>query len=383
MGKEIKDLVLLGGGHTHVSVLKGFGVNPMPGIRITLIGRDALTPYSGMLPGYVAGHYTHAQCHIDLAPLARFAKARFIHDEAVGLDLDKRLVYLAAHPPVAYDVLSIDIGSTPAVEQTPGAAPYTTPVKPISNFTARWEVLLARISSTPKQWRIGVVGGGAGGVELLLAIQYRLTAEYRSRHWDPSQLSFTLFQGSAKVLPTLPKKVRRIFSQTMADRGIHVLVNSPIVRVAQNALLTEQGQHFAMDEVFWVTQAGAAEWLKETGLALDERGFIRVADDLQSISHDGVFAVGDIAHMVNHPRPKAGVFAVRQGPPLTENLRRILSHRPTKPFKPQRTYLTLISTGNRYAVGSKAGLTVKGAWVWRWKDWLDRAFIKKFSIFCA
>lgn len=379
MGKEIKELVLLGGGHTHVSVLKSFGVKPMSGVRITLINRDALTPYSGMLPGYVAGHYTHAQCHIDLAPLAQFAKARFIHDEAVGLDLDKRLVYPAAHPPVAYDVLSIDIGSTPAVEQAPGAATHTTSVKPIAKFTSRWEALLARISSTPKQWRIGVVGGGAGGVELLLAIQHRLTAEYQFRHWDPSQLSFNLFQGSDKILPTHPKKVRQIFSQTLADRGIHVFVNTPIVRVAQDELFNEQGQRFALDEVFWVTQAGAADWLKETGLALDERGFILVDDDLQSISHDGVFAVGDIAHMVNHPRPKAGVFAVRQGPPLTENLRCTLSHRPTKPFKPQRTYLTLISTGNRYAVGSKAGLTVQGVWVWRWKDWLDQAFVKKFS----
>jgi selenide,water dikinase len=379
MGKEIKELVLLGGGHTHVSVLKGFGVKPMSGVRITLIGRDALTPYSGMLPGYVAGHYTHVQCHIDLAPLSRFAKARFIHDEAVGLDLDKRLVYLAAHPPVAYDVLSIDIGSTPAVEQTPGAATHTTWVKPIAKFTSRWEALLAQISATPKPLRIGVVGGGAGGVELLLAIHYRLTFEYQSRHWDPSQLAFNLFQGGDKILPAHPKKVRQIFSQTLADRGIHVLVNTLIVRVAQDELFSE-GQRFAMDEVFWVTQAGAADWLKETGLALDERGFIQVDDDLQSISHEGVFAVGDIAHMVNHPRPKAGVFAVRQGPPLTENLRCILNHRPTKPFKPQRTYLTLISTGNRYAVGSKAGLTVKGPWVWRWKDWLDRAFINEFSM---
>jgi selenide,water dikinase len=379
MGKEIKKLVLLGGGHTHVSVLKGFGKTPMPRVRITLIGRDVLTPYSGMLPGYVAGHYTHAQCHINLAPLAQFATAHFIHDKAIGLEPDKRLVHLAGHPPVAYDVLSIDIGSAPVVEKTPGAAVYTTPVKPISNFTARWEALLARVKSEPKQLRIGVVGGGAGGVELLLAIQYRLTAEYQARHWNPSQLSFTLFQGSDRILPTQPNKVRRIFNKTLADRGIDVFVNTPVVRVAQNALFTEQGQRFAVDEVFWVTQAGAADWLKETGLALDERGFIRVNDDLQSVSHRDVFAVGDIAHMINHPREKAGVFAVRQGPPLTENLRRVLSHRPTKPFRPQRTYLTLISTGNRYAVGSKAGLTVQGAWVWRWKDWLDRAFVKKFS----
>ena len=134
---EVKHLVLLGGGHTHVHVLKSLGLKPVPGLRVTLIARDADTPYSGMLPGFIAGHYTHAQCHIELRPLARFAGAHLIHDEAIGLDTAERRVACRVHGPVSYDIVSIDIGSTPHLASIPGALQYATPVKPIDGLAAR------------------------------------------------------------------------------------------------------------------------------------------------------------------------------------------------------------------------------------------------------
>src|SRR5438876_3724269 len=168
-----QDLVLVGGGHAHVHVLKRFGMRPVPGVRLTLITRDIETPYSGMLPGYVAGQYSFAECHIDLMRLARFAGARLIHDEALGLDRNGRQVLCRGHPPIRYDVVSLDIGSTPRLDDVPGAAEHTVSVKPISHFAARWEALLKR-AQDQGQIRLAIVGGGAGGVELALSAQHRL-----------------------------------------------------------------------------------------------------------------------------------------------------------------------------------------------------------------
>src|SRR5437899_2591702 len=139
-----QDLVLVGGGHAHVHVLKRFGMRPAAGVRLTLITRDVETPYSGMLPGYVAGLYRFEDCHIDLVRLARFAGARLIHDEATGLDRAGLHVACRFHPPIRYDVVSLDIGSTPRLEDVPGAAEHTVSVKPIDRFARRWEALLAR-----------------------------------------------------------------------------------------------------------------------------------------------------------------------------------------------------------------------------------------------
>src|SRR5690349_18832372 len=170
----MKDLVLIGGGHAHVHVLKSFGMRPAPGVRVTLIARDTETPYSGMLPGYIAGHYTFDECHIDLNRLARFAGARLIHDEAVGLERDERFVLCRSRPPVRYDLLSIDIGSTPRAGDVPGAAENATPVKPIDRFAARWARVADHVRQAARPLRIAVVGAGAGGVELVLAVEHRL-----------------------------------------------------------------------------------------------------------------------------------------------------------------------------------------------------------------
>src|SRR5436309_4313347 len=169
-----QDLVLVGGGHAHVHVLKSFGMRPVPGVRVTLVAREVETPYSGMLPGYVAGHYTFDECHIDLGRLARFAGARLIRDEAIGLDRKGNSVLCRAHPPIRWDLVSIDIGSAPRTDDVPGAAEHTIAVKPIARFAARWEALLARAPNLPKL-RLAVVGGGAGGVELALSAHHRLT----------------------------------------------------------------------------------------------------------------------------------------------------------------------------------------------------------------
>ena len=170
----LKDLVLIGGGHSHVAVLKSFGMRPMPGVRMTIIARDVHTPYSGMLPGYVAGHYTYDEAHIDLRPLCQFAGARLYQEEAVGIDLANKSVRCANRPAVPYDVLSLNIGSRPDIVGVTGAADFATPVKPINRFVDRWHKLVDRVLGQPGPHRIAVVGAGAAGTEIVLAIQFRL-----------------------------------------------------------------------------------------------------------------------------------------------------------------------------------------------------------------
>ena len=374
----VKDLVLIGGGHTHVGVLKRFGMHPVPGVRLTLVTRDVHTPYSGMLPGLVAGHYTFDDVHIDLAPLSRFAGARLYHQPVVGLDLDRRQVICDGRPPVAYDLLSINIGSTPSLREVPGAAGVVVPVKPISTFVERWERLRARVASARGPVRIGVVGTGAGGVELTLAVQFALQRMLDGVGRPADSPEIHLFGAGDTILATHNRGMRRRLERVLRERGVRMHLGQAVTSVSEGQITCADGTTVAVDEILWVTQAGAAPWLREAGLDVDEGGFVRVDDTLQSRSHPGVFAAGDVAAVVNHPREKAGVFAVRQGPPLADNLRRVLLGRLPRPFRPQRRFLTLVSTGGRHAVGSRGPWSFEGAVIWRWKDWVDRRFMAKY-----
>jgi selenide,water dikinase len=375
----LKDIVLVGAGHSHVGVLRMFGMDPMPGVRLTLITRQVDTPYSGMLPGLIAGLYDHDQAHIETGPLTRFAQARLYHSEAIGLDLASRQVICQERPPVPYDILSINIGSTPSARQIPGVAEHAIPVKPIDGFIDRFEAARARVLKARGRAKIGVVGGGAGGVELLLSLHRRLTRDVTAAGLDPSGLIFTLITSSDELLPTFPARMRRRFAELLRERGVSVVTGRKAIEVRADAVLVEGIGPLPIDEVFWTTPAAAAPWLADTGLALDREGFIRVTETLQSVSHPQVFAAGDIASIDGHAPPKSGVYAVRAGRPLARNLRRILEGRALARYRPQQEALYLISTGERYALGARNGLTFEGAWVWKLKDFIDRRFMAKFN----
>ena len=379
----LRDIVLIGGGHSHVGVVKRFGMQPVPGVRLTVICRDTHTPYSGMLPGYIAGHYDYHDVHIDLSRLTQFAQARYVRDEVIGIDRANQKVLCRNRPPIPYDALSINIGSTPDVAATAGAAVHAVPVKPIGAFNERWLALLQRARTHAGPLCVAVVGGGAGGVELLLAMQFRLTNELKALGRTTEGLKFHLFNSGPQILPTHNPRVRAAFERVLAARGVMVHRNAEVTRVEAGRLRTKQGETLDADEIMWVTRAGGAPWLKETGLQLDANGFIAVGDTLQTMTDPRIFAAGDIASMVNYPLEKAGVFAVRMGPPLADNLRAMVEGRALTAYHPQRHWLALISTGDKSAIASRGwlgfGMGVLGSQVWRWKDWIDRRFMEKFS----
>ncbi len=374
----VKELVLVGGGHAHVAVLRRFGMRPVPGLRLTLVTRDVHTPYSGMLPGYLAGHYSYDECHIDLRPLAHFAGARLYHAEAEGLDLKQRRLFVAGRPSVAFDLLSVNTGSRPRSLDVPGAAEHAIPVKPIDRFLDRWEALITRVLASRGPFRIGVVGGGAGGVELALATQYRLRRLLKERGDDPSRLRFALLTAGPEILPTHNPGVRARFRRVLGERGVEVLPDHQVTRVTAGELVADGHAPVAVDAVFWVTNASAPAWPCAAGLAVSDEGFIQVDAHLQSVSHPRVFAAGDVAALPD-PRPKSGVFAVRQGPALADNLRRAAIGKGLIRYRPQRRFLGLISTGDRYAVASRGRWSLEGAWLWRLKDWIDHRFMARFN----
>ena len=165
-----RDLVLVGGGHAHALVLRMLAMDPVPGARLTLVSPASHTPYSGMLPGLVAGHYRFEDTHIDLARLCQWAGVRFLRDTVTALDPARRELHFAQRPPLGYDLLSLDIGSQPTLDVVPGAREYAVPVKPVAEFWQRWQAGLG----THGGQRIAIVGGGAGGLELALAMAHAL-----------------------------------------------------------------------------------------------------------------------------------------------------------------------------------------------------------------
>jgi selenide,water dikinase len=367
MSDAAADIVLVGGGHAHVHVLKALGAEP--GLRVTLITRDLTTPYSGMLPGVVAGLYAADEAHIDLARLAAKTGARLVHGEAVGLDRANKRVMVAGGAPIAYDLVSIDVGIVPALSAIAGATEHGIAVKPIGLFLNKLDTLLARALRPDGPRRIVVIGGGAGGVELLLSLRTRLARE-------TGAFSFALVTDG-EILSLHNVRVRAAFRRVLAARNIVTYEHARARAITASTVESQNGEIIPADAVLITTDAAAPDWFRDTDLALDAKGFLAVNDALQSINDPDVFAAGDCAALPS-PREKAGVYAVRAGPPLADNLRRRARGEALKPWHPQRRHLALISTGERYAVASRGVFKAEGAWLWTLKDWIDRRWMRQW-----
>jgi selenide, water dikinase len=355
------DLVLLGAGHAHVEVLRRFAMRPEPGVRLTLIGREPETPYTGMLPGLIRGEYTFEQAHIDLAPLAAAAGARLILAEATAIDLAERLVAVTGRPDVPFDLLSLDIGGQPAMPTDGGV-----PVKPIGQFLARLSALEAEL---PPGARVAVVGGGAGGTELALALARR----YRER------LRIVLISSEAEPLGNAPSYARSVARAALVDANVELVSGVRAGNWVDGKLTLSDGSFLEVETALWATGVVGPALLAASGLACDEAGCVRVDASLRSVSHRFVFAGGDCATVQDNPRPKAGVWAVRAGAPLAENLRRAARGRALRRWRPQSDALAILGLGDDRALAWRNGIAVAGRWVWHWKDWIDRRWMRMYQ----
>ncbi|MCC7546665.1 MAG: FAD-dependent oxidoreductase [Burkholderiales bacterium] len=365
----MKRLVLIGGGHSHVEVIRRIGMRPSPGLHVTLVSPQRHTPYSGMLPGLVAGHYDYAECHIDLQALCAAACVDWVADAAAGLDLPRRTCTLQSGAGIGYDIVSLDIGSAPPPDRQAPRPGREIGIKPTETFLGWWDDL--RVRARVRPLRLLVVGGGAGGIEMTLAMQHRLQSE-------GARATFSIATMERSILAGHPPGVRRRFARVLQARGIGVLTGARVTHLDAGGAWLDSGAQLEADGVVWALGPVAAQWPGRAGLATNERGFVLVDRHLRSISHPEVFAAGDIATMRERAHPKSGVYAVRHGPPLAENLRRTLAGEKLVTYSPQRVALALISTGERCAVASWGPLSLHGAWVWRWKDRIDRGFMARY-----
>lgn len=372
--------MLLGGGHAHVKVLADLAdadQPPLAGWQVHLVTPYRRQIYSGMLPGWIAGHYAIDACAIDLDRLAADAGVVLHQTIATGLDLATGRVLCADNSGLHFDQLSIDTGPMPALASLPGSAEFGLPVRPIEAFIAAWPAVVQRIAAAAEPFDLVVLGAGAAGVELAFAIQHRA----RSAGWPGLRLTLVGHEGLP--LDGQPERLRRRIATLLAQRGIRWLGARQAERLTAGQLHLAQGESLPFDCCLLATGAAAPTWPAASGLATDTRGFIRVGPTLQSLSHPQVWAAGDVASLTPS-RPKSGVYAVRAGPVLARNLRAVCEDRPPEDWTPQARALYLISTGERHALASWGGWSWggwggTGAWVWRWKDHIDRQFMRRFG----
>ena len=377
----MRDLVLVGGGHAHVQVLVRLAMEPAPGVRVTLVVDRIDAVYSGMVPGFVAGQYRADELTIDVRPLARRAGAAVVVAAATDLDPIAKRIALAGRPPIRFDVASLDIGSTVVGLTLPGVADHALATRPIGRFVEQVDALLARARQR-RRARIVVVGAGAGGVELAFAFRARLAGA------GVAEPEITLVDSGKRVLPEASARVSARVTRRLEARGIAVQGGARVARVdadgasGERCLHLADGATLACDDVVWVAGATAPAWLAAAPLPHDDAGFVRVHPTLQVVGHDDVFAVGDCAAF-DPALPKAGVYAVRQGPVLARNLRAHLARGggpALRRYRPQRDFLALLNVGDGTAIGAKWGLPAEGRAVFALKDWIDRRFVRRFQV---
>ena len=361
----MKRLLLAGSGHAQLEVLRRIAASPLPGVEVALVNPTRHWYYSGMLPGLVAGHYRADECAIDVAALAARAGARFVRAGVQRLAATRGEVELDDGSPLAFELISLNVGSVPDWADIPGAREHAVPVRPFAGVV-RW---VEEISRAPPRDLL-LAGGGAAGVELALALAWRLRAH--------GEAKVRLVTDQADVLAGFPVSARKRATRQLAAAGIEVATHARAARVDAGMLHCADVRAFRFDHLLWCTGAAAPEWLAASGVATDPRGFAAVLPTLQSTSHANVFAAGDAATLIANPCPKSGVYAVRQGPVLADNLRAACAGQPLRDFRPQAKSLALISTGARHAIAARGALVFEGDWVWRWKDHIDRNFLARY-----
>ena len=361
---ECKKIVLVGGGHTHALFLKQWAEDPVGDTQLHVFDPQAKVPYTGMLPGFVAGHYDIEDLYIDLRSLTQAAGGVF-HEVAVRSIDTKNSTLSTATGTFQYDILSIDVGIHTQLNEDEA----TVGVKPLNEFAQSWQSFIKQNEDT--QPKIAVVGGGVAGVEVALAMAHRL------KNLNNNQPKITIID-SGRLLNAVQDKTRKVLLQSLQKYRIEIRENVAVETITSHSVSLDSGEKIDTDFTLLATGPQPYQWLSEIDLPVT-KGYVDVDETLRSPANQQVFAVGDCAHFLARPLPKAGVFAVRQAPILYRNICTLVSGATLEKYHPQSDYLKLISLGEKSAMADKWGFTVSGKWLWRIKNYIDRTFMKQFK----
>jgi len=356
-------LILAGGGHAHVEVLRRLATSPLPGVETVLISDRTHSVYSGMVPGYAAGQYRRAEIEVNVEALALRAGARWIHGRVMGVEPRQRQVLLDGETALDYTVASLDVGASVSSTDRPGVLSHALPARPIGRLVDRLHPSLTG--------PIAVVGAGAAGVELACCLQHR------ARQSGPLGVATHLIEAGPQILNDAGRSLRDAAERALQERNIAVHCDAPVAHVDAEGVVLADGRRIDAALVAWVTGAAPHASLGVSGLPLDTAGFIRVDPTLEVTGRSGLFAAGDCASLPG--TPKAGVHAVRQGPVLDTNLRARLCGTQMRPYVPQRDFLRILNLGDGSAIASKWGITVHGSLAMRLKDRIDRAWLRRYE----
>jgi pyridine nucleotide-disulfide oxidoreductase family protein len=345
----VKRVLLIGAGHGHLVVLRSLAEKPLYGARITLVTPHAQQVYSGMLPGLLAGHYRRARTQIDVAALAERAYVEFEQGEVERFDAGRRLATLKDGRSFGYDTASLNAGSM--IDTSLPGAQHALAVKPFERFLSQLRVAE----------RVAVVGAGAAGAEIAMALRHR-------------GAQVTLYSEAPLQPPALAE---RAVAQ-LRKRKVDYRPGMAVTAIEPGPVVIAGAARQGFDLVVLATGAAPLPWLKAAGLASDQRGFALVHPTLQSVSHPEVFVLGDCATLRDSPHPKSGVYAVRHGESLVANLRRLFSAEALQPYVPQKRALLLLSCGARYAIAQRGGWSAQGRTLWWLKDRIDRRWVASF-----
>lgn len=365
-----RDLVLVGGGHSHALFLRSLIMNPIAGLRVALVSDSPHAPYSGMLPGFLAGIYNFSECHIDLGLLSSRAGAAFIDGRVIGIDLEGKKVLIDDYPALEFDLLSLNTGSATMVPEE--WAQYGKPVKPIDLFLSEWRPLQEALSKGERR-KVVFIGGGAAGSELAISL----------KHSFP-QAEVRIVERNDSLLSGMSRRAQVIYTSELQKKGVELSLSADLQEIEEGKLHLKSQESIPFDSLFFTSGSAPPDWIASLSFKKDERGFLLVHPTLQLLNRPEIFAAGDLATVAGEPRAKSGVYAVRHGEVLSENIRRYHFSQKLKEYRPQKRWLSILSLPrrNRWSgVASWNGFGFSGRHFWRLKQHLDHSFMEKFQKF--
>ncbi len=367
--KPKRRLILVGGGHAHLFVLRALAEHKQEYLEVILITPSDQLTYSGMLPGWISGHYALSECRINPSRLARAAHVQTVLDRVTEVNADQKKVATQKGQLFSYDLLSLDCGSDGDTSLLEAAGDKLLSVRPIDGFCAAWPKVLEKAKNKP-DYQLVVVGGGAAALELVLAANHALVTAGAKR-------KVALVVSESGLLSNHAKSVQRRAQRQLALHGI--VVHRHNAAGTRQGVVLSDGASIPADRIIAATGTRAPQWLKSSGLYLDEQGYVAVDGCHQSLSHPDVFAVGDVCSRQDATLARSGVHAVHAGPKLASNLLARLNDRGLVTYRPPKRSLYLIACKPHYAIASWGRFSAEGSWVWRVKNWIDRRFVRQFS----